>query len=309
MIRLWARLSAWMGSLLLLSLMGSRLAVGQPAASGGDTGGTAATPGSGPPAATDAPRRGSFTASLSAGNNSSFFGRTQAERYPYAAAELAYTSRFGIWGSVVSYNLFATTSFIDETDVSVGWDGDLSKKIDASVSYSRFLFAANSPLVKSSVNNSLDGYVGWDWVYVYSRLNASYVFGEASDVFLILDNSRYFKLDKVLGGYVAIEPRLSATMGTQRFVETSLVQQQTRGNRPGGPGRGNAPGNPGRTKTETTEITRFRLLNAELRVPVTYTKGSVSVQGAWRYTVPLNLLPEDVTQARSFLTASVSLTL
>ncbi|MCC2547437.1 hypothetical protein LJY25_13360 [Hymenobacter sp. BT175] len=256
-------------------------------------------------------RRGSFTATLSAGNNSSFFGRTQAERYPYAAAEATYTSRFGVWGSVVSYNLFATTSFIDETDVSVGWDGDLSKKVDASISYSRFLFGPNSPLVKSSVTNSLDGYVGWDWGYLYSRLNAAYVFGESSDLFLILDNSRYFEIDKVLGGYIALEPRLSATMGTQRFAQTSLVQQQTRGNIPVPPGRGGPRPGPGGTvtTTETTETTRFRLLNTELRVPVTYTKGKVAVQAAWRYAVPLNLLPEDVTRARSFLTASISLTL
>ncbi|MBC6608469.1 hypothetical protein H8B13_16705 [Hymenobacter sp. BT188] len=254
----------------------------------------------------NAPRRGSITATLSAGNNSSFFGRTQTERYPYAAAELIYKSRFGVWGSAVSYNLFSTSSFVDETDLSVGWDVDLTKKIDASISYSRFLFAANSPLVKSSVNNSLDGYLGWDWGYVYSRLNTSYVFGESSDLFLILDNSRYFEIDKVLGGYIAIEPRLSATIGTQRFAQTSLVQQRQRGN--GGPPAGRGPGT-GSPTTETSETTRFRLLNYELRLPVTYARGKVSVQAAWRYTVPVNLVPDDVSVARSYLTASVSLTL
>jgi hypothetical protein len=100
-------------------------------------------------------------------------------------------------------------------------------------------------------------------------------------------------------------------MGTQRFAQTSLVQQQKRGNGKPVPGRGPGSGRPGTgsTTTETTNTTRFRLLNYELRLPVTYTRGKVSVQGAWRYTVPVNLLPDDVSVARSFLTASVSLTL
>ncbi|UOQ74854.1 hypothetical protein [Hymenobacter cellulosilyticus] len=272
--------------------------------------------------------RGSVRAELSYGTNSSFFGRTQTTRFPYTAAELSYTSRYGIWGSVVSFNLFDTPSFIDETDLSVGWDGDLTKTVDASLSYSHFLFARNSPLVKSSTNNSIDAYVGWDWGYVYSRLNAAYLFGESNDFFLVLDNSRYFEIDKVFTpkAYVAIEPRLSVAAGTQHFVETSIEQQIVRGNNPGngkGKGKGNGNGNGGTgsgggsgsggttTITTTTEnpVTRFRVLTYELRVPVTYHLGAVAVQAAWRYSIPVNLLPDDVTHARSYFTTSVSYTL
>ena len=251
-------------------------------------------------------RHGGFTAALSYGNNSSFFGRTQTTRYPYLAGELTYKSRFGAWVSVVGYNLLNTTSSVDETDLSVGWDVDVSKKVDASASYSRFLFAANSPLVKSSINNSLDGYVGLDWGYVYSRLNAAYLFGETDDLFLVLDNSRNFEFGRVFTpkGYLAIEPRVSVTAGTQRFAETNLVQQVQRGNKTPGRGRGN-----GGPNTITTTTTRFQALNYELRVPVTYSLGGVSVQVAWRYSKPLNLLPDDVSGARSYFTSSLSLNL
>ncbi|TGE29415.1 hypothetical protein [Hymenobacter metallicola] len=263
-----------------------------------------------PPAPVAVAKHGSFRAELTYGTNSSFFGRTQLTRYPYAAGELTYTSRFGVWGSVVGYNLFDTSSFVDETDLSVGWDGDLSKTVDASLSYSRFLFAENSPLVKSSVNNSLDGYLGWDWGYVYSRLNASYLFGESNDFFLVLDNSRYFEIDKVFTpeGYVSFEPRLSVMAGTQHFVETSIEQQILRGNNGNGKGKGKGGTTTTTTVTETP-VTRFRVLNYELRVPVTYSLGMVSVQAAWRYSIPVNLLPEDVSQARSYFTTSISLNL
>jgi hypothetical protein len=256
-------------------------------------------------------KHGSFTAELSYGTNSSFFGRTQTTRYPYTTGELTYTSRFGVWGSVVGYNLFDTPTFLDETDLSVGWDGDVSRTVDASLSYSHFLFAKDSPLVKSSVNNSVDGYLGWDWGYVYSRLNAAYLFGESNDFFLTLDNSRFFEIDKVLTpkGYLSVEPRVSVMAGTQHFVETSIEQQIILGNNKGkGKGKGGPPTTTVTTVTDTP-VTRFRVLNYELRVPVTYSLGMVSVRAAWRYSIPVNLLPDDVSHARSYFTTSISLNL
>ncbi|OGX89112.1 hypothetical protein BEN47_08290 [Hymenobacter lapidarius] len=290
-----------MGLLLLTGwLFESQPAAGQAVGSGQPTGSPVV-------GADSAARHGGFTAALSYGSNSSFFGRTQTTRYPYLAGELTYKSRWGVWGSAVSYDLLGTSSFVDETDLSAGWDFDVSRKVDASVSYSRFLFAASSPLVKSSVNNSFDGYLGWDWGHVYSRLNAAYLFGDTNDLFLVLDNSRNFEFEKVFTskGFLAIEPRVSATAGTQRFAETSLTQQVQRGNNPGR-GRGNG-GTPPAVVTTTT--TRFQVLNYELRLPVTYSLGAVSVQVAWRYAVPVNLLPDDVSGARSYFTSSLSLNL
>jgi hypothetical protein len=90
--------------------------------------------------------------------------------------------------------------------------------------------------------------------------------------------------------------------GTQRFVETSIDQQQQRGN---GRGRNkNAP-----TTSTTVTTTSFKLLNYELRVPLTYNLGVWAWQVAWRYSVPVNLLPDDVSGARSYFTTSLSVNL
>jgi hypothetical protein len=59
----------------------------------------------------------------------------------------------------------------------------------------------------------------------------------------------------------------------------------------------------------TTETKRFRVLNYELRLPMTYTLGKVSLETAWRYSIPVNLLPGDVTRARSYWTAGVAVSL
>ena len=258
------------------------------------------------PAATADEAHGSLTAALGYGSNSSFFGRTQAIAYPYATGELTYTSKVGLWGSVMAYNLFNTATLVDETDLSLGYDYDLSKKVDFSASYSHFLFPANSPLVKSSVNNSLDAALGYDWSYLYTRLNGAYLFGNGNgsgsgngDFFLTLDNSRTFTIDGILTSddYVDIAPRFSVTAGTQSFAETS-VQQQIKNGKP-----------TKKATTTTVPASRFTVLSYELRLPVTYTYGKVSAGVAYRYLVPVNVLPNDDSAARSFFTASLSVTL
>lgn len=246
---------------------------------------------------------GSLSAALGYGSNSAFFGRTQATAYPYLTQELTYTTKSGIWGSIYNYDLFNTASHFDETDFSLGYDRDLSKRVDASVSYSHFLFAANSPLVKSAVDNSLEAALGYDWQYVYTRLNGSYLFGaNAQDFFLVLDNSHAFDFDEVLAAkdYVSFTPKFSLTAGTQYFAETSAQQQVVRGNK-----------KPKTSKSGVVpvEATRFGLLSYALRLPLAYTLGKVSAEAAYRYVKPVNLLPEDDSSSQSYFTASLTLTL
>ncbi|MCC3154481.1 hypothetical protein Q3A66_15395 [Hymenobacter sp. BT770] len=259
-------------------------------------------PATAPPVQDQDQATGSLSAALGYGNNSAFFGRTQATTYPYFTQELTYTSPYSVWGSVYNYDLLNTDSHFDETDFSVGYDRDLTKKVDLSLSYSHFLFAPNSPLVKSAVNNSLDAALGYDWGYVYTRLNGSYLFGPNDhDTFLVLDNSRAFDLDGIFTAkdYITITPKLSLTAGTQAFSATSAEQQILRGNK--------KP----KTKTgpATTDASRFTLLSYGLRLPVAYTLGKVSAEVAYRYLQPVNVLPEDDSSGRSYFTATLTVTL
>ncbi|GAA4503846.1 hypothetical protein GCM10023172_29420 [Hymenobacter ginsengisoli] len=263
-----------------------------------------------PAPAADAPpaTHGSLAASLGYGSNSAFYGRTQSTPYPYLSAALAYTSKVGVWGSLQANNLLNTTAAVDEADLSVGWDGDLTKQLDASISYAHFFFPANSPLIKSSVANSLEGYLGYDWGFVYTRLNAAFLFGpDSRDGFLVLDNSRYIALKTFSKATLSTEPKLSITAGTQNFAETSVRQQTARGNNAKSHGKGGGGGNGG-PPTTTTISTRFDVLAYELRLPLTYSQGKVAAEVAYRYLVPVNVLPDDDSTARSYVTATVSVT-
>ena len=244
-----------------------------------------------PDTAAAVPRR-HFSAALSYGSNSAYFGRTQATPFPYLATDLTYETKGGLFASVELYNLLNTPLLIDETDLTVGWAGDLGKTLDASVSYARFAFPAGSELVKSSVNNSLDASLGQDWGPFYSRLSAAYLFGKSvrsADGFLTLESSRTIEIPHVFSApdYFTIEPTVSAAAGTQSFVEASLTRRR-------GP----------------RAARRFGVVDYEFAVPVTYTLGKVSVVAGWRYVVPVNLPASDEdSHALSIWTAGVTFSL
>lgn len=253
-----------------------------------------------PPAdTTDVPKR-SFAAALSYGSNSTYFGRSQAVAFPYAAATLTYSDKSGLYGSVDFYNLLNTPTALDETDLTVGWDHDLGKTTDVALSYSHFIFPANSELVKSSVNNALDIGLGQDWGAFYSRLSATYLFGSAAgkgDGFLILENSRYFETKRGFGenDYFAVEPVVSIAAGTQSFAETALTKRNK------GRGKSNVP--------VARSVRNFGLVDYEFGVPVSYHVGKLALSAGWRYVVPVNLPADDVeSRALSIWTLGATVT-
>jgi hypothetical protein len=264
----------------------------------------------------------SWTIGTTYGNNYSFLGRNQANRLPFISADLTYKSKQGFWLSAMGYHILNTPSRVDEVDLMAGWDFDISDKLDASISYSRFFFSPQSELIKAATANTFSTQAGLDWNYLYSRLNFTYIFGGASDVFLILDNSRYFQLDKVLhpAGFLSIEPKISVIAGTQTFAETHIINR----NNPlpvsgGGPGKGKgkpggsglpAQGNNGSSSTTTTiTTTSFNVLNYEGSVPITYTLNNVSLEVSLRYSIPVNLLEGDMSRRRFFCFTSLYYTL
>ena len=247
-------------------------------------------------------RHREFVTTLGYGSNLAYFGRTQNRAFPYFSTAFDYTTKGGLFASAELFNLLHTPDLLGETDLSFGWIGDLSPSLDASVSYSRFIFASGSELVKASVNNSLNVHLGQDWGPFYSRLSGNYLYGGSSgrgDGFLTFENSRYMEIPHLFtaNDFLAIEPLVSASAGTQSFAETSLTRRYVLGKRT-------------RTTSQTTTSRKFSIVDYELALPVTYTLGKVSVAAAWRYIIPVNLPTDDKDSHRlSIWTFGISLTL
>lgn len=264
-------------------------------------------------------------------NNSSFFGRNTARRYPYVAPSFTYLHKTGLWASATLYHLFDTEDFVDETDLAIGYSFKIRKRLEVDLAYSHFMFGKNTPLVNASTTDALTARTAYDWKYVYTALTGSYIIGSGNDIFTVLENSRYVPLNPLWQGAipVGLDPKVSITAGTQHFWETHTTTTTRKKLNPGSgggttgpiggildplkPGGGNNdPGNgtteETTTTTTTTQVSRFRVLNYELKVPVVVYYGSFEFEPSWRYSIPVNKLEGDESKAQSFYTLSVKYT-
>ncbi|WP_162052176.1 hypothetical protein [Pontibacter pamirensis] len=259
-----------------------------------------------------------WTIGAEVANNSSFFGRNTAQRFPYAAASVTYLHRTGLWASVTSYKLFDTESYVDETDVSLGYSFKIRALVETNISYSRFIFGENTPLVKAATSNVLSVKGALDWGILYTGLTTSYVFGDNQDVFTVLENSRFIPLNPLWNGrrVIGIDPKATITAGTQHFYETHTITRNGSGGG-GKPGKGKAPGgildpgtnNSGTTTTTSTEsVSRFNVLNYDFKLPVVIYLGSYELEPAYRYSIPVNQIEGDESEAQSFYSFNISYT-
>ncbi|MBJ6117105.1 hypothetical protein JAO76_02805 [Pontibacter sp. BT310] len=255
-------------------------------------------------------RKASWNFAIEAANNSSFFGRNTATQYPYAAATLTYAHASGFWVSATSYQLFNTKDYIDETDLSVGYSFAISKRMTGNLSYSRFFFSENAPMVKSVTENAASLNTTLDWKYLYSSLTTSYFFGESNDLIVQFENSRYIGLNPIWNGRnpVGLDPKIGVTGGTQEFSETYTVERKkelgdwfedvlT-------PGKGNNP----KTTTTTTTKHKFQVLSYDLYVPLVIMLGNFELEPTYRYSIPVNKLEGDESEAKSFVSVKASYT-
>ncbi|MBB6611251.1 hypothetical protein H7F15_09405 [Pontibacter sp. Tf4] len=255
-------------------------------------------------------RKASWNVALEVANNSSFYGRNTATQYPYAAATLTYAHASGFWASATSYQLFNTKDYIDETDLSVGYSFAISKRMAGNLSYSRFFFSENAPMVKSVTENAASLNTTLDWKYLYSSLTTSYFFGESNDLIVQFENSRYIGLNPLWNGKnpVGLDPKIGITGGTQEFSETYTVERKkelgdwfedvlT-------PGKGNNP----KTTTTTTTKHKFQVLSYDFYVPLVVMLGNFELEPTYRYSIPVNKLEGDESKAQSFYSVKASFT-
>ncbi|ALI97967.1 hypothetical protein DC20_01990 [Rufibacter tibetensis] len=266
-------------------------------------------------------KKGWWTVGLETANNATFFGRNTATQYPYVAASLTYTHTSGLFISAMSYQLFNTEDFIDETDVTAGYSFKVGERFDGLVSYSRFFFGPNTPLVKAVTSNAATAAGTLDWKYLLTGLSASYIFGGSSDLFTVLDNSRYIPLQNLWKGKnpVGIDPKFTVIAGTQEFSQTHTVVTEKKKNpvetvldplNPiGNNGNGNGNGKGKTTTTTTTTVEkRFKVLNYSITVPLVFSLYNVDIEPAYRFSLPVNKLEGDESKAQSFVSLNLSYT-
>lgn len=280
-------------------------------------------------------KKGWWTIGSEVANNSSFFGRNTAKRYPYTAATLTYVHHTGLWASATAYTLFDTKEYFDETDLSLGYSFKVKDLVETNVSYSHFIFGKNTPLVKSVTSNAFSARTALDWGILYTGLTTSYILGENQDMFTVLENSRFIPLNPLWDGkhVIGLDPKVTITAGTQRFNESyTTITKQRNGILPidnsskekplgstplGGilnpsdsekTNNENQQDDTSTTTTTTKEVSRFNVLNYDLKLPVVIYVGNFELEPAYRYSIPINKLKGDESKAQSFYSFNISYT-
>jgi hypothetical protein len=235
--------------------------------------------------------RNSLTVELDYISNSSFYGRNGGVKYPFLMFSTDFQTKKNVWVSSSFSHLIDTGKFINEINLSAGWDFELNDRIDGSISYAHYFFSSSSPLVKTSANNSIVGSIGYDWGFVYTTLSPNFVFGHSNDIFIAFGNSRYFEKVSIFGkeDFISFEPKFSIIAGTQNFDRHYVVRKEN----------SNGKGNPNPHIVQAGGDSSFKIIDYELSLPLTYSTGNLSFESRYIFSLPVNVIEGDPSKTNS----------
>lgn len=237
-------------------------------------------------------RKQSLSAGVSFGSDAQFFGRTGPIKYPFLNADMIYNAKSGffIYGSI--YKVLSSIPVIDETDVGAGYLYRFSSKFTGNISYTRFIFNRNALIIKSSSSNDINFSNSYDWKILKTNVTADYLFGQESDVFITINNSKYFETNWSIfddKDYLSFNPGISLIFGTQNFVQKYAQ---------------NHPGKYDGNRDRSFDIylqqpplypqyaaydSEFHVLNYSIKLPIAYNRPHYTFEFSYKYSVPVNI--------------------
>lgn len=219
-------------------------------------------------------------------SNSLYAGFAGEERYPFLSPSVYYKRASGLWVSTAAYKLLDENYLVNEVDLSAGYDFRL-KKLYCSLNYTRMFFNPASVIVKSSIRNTYEVYVGRYFNSFFASVQADYNTGFTRDLQFRSKVSRYFGTDSLISKHDALgfDPELTLNFGTYNFYEEHLEVITVTG---GGKGKGKKGGGAPKSYTNVTytERTGFKATNLQFNFPLTYSYKNTSLEAACHVVVP-----------------------
>ena len=235
------------------------------------------------------PKKRSVSAGISYGSDASFFGRTGPVKYPFLNTDVIYNSKSGVFIYGSAYKVLGSDPTIDETDLGAGYLYNISSKFSGNISYTRFIFDRNALIIKSASSNDVNLKNSYDWKFLKSSVIMDYLFGESSDFFLTISNSKYFETNWSIfddKDYLSFNPTISVILGTQNFVQKYSM------NHPGRFDYGDfdivsgPPDDPGKYARDNSQ---FNALNYSFKIPIAYNRPHYTFEFAYKYSIPVNV--------------------
>ncbi|MDB5135964.1 MAG: hypothetical protein JWP37_2567 [Mucilaginibacter sp.] len=233
-------------------------------------------------------RKRSVSAGISYGSDASFFGRTGPVKYPFLNTDVIYNTKSGIFAYGSAYKVLGSTPTIDETDLGVGYLYNFSKKFSGNISYTRFIFDKNALIIKSASSNDINFKNTYDWKFIKSSVILDYLFGESSDFFLTVSNSKYFETNWSVfddKDYLSFTPSINIIFGTQNFVQKYST------NHPGRLDDNDQDLVPPLSGTQkyARDNSEFNALNYSFKIPIAYNRPHYTIEASYKYSIPVNV--------------------
>jgi hypothetical protein len=175
----------------------------------------------------------------------------------------------------------------DQTDLSLGWDHDWTKKFSTSILETHSFFDAKSARLRSTIDNDFTIGATYNFKYVVADVSGDWAhgkktakYGEPKDYFYTGNLSHDFDFDE-LGkngnSELEVEPKISCVYGTQNFIKVYT--------------KGKALDSTQIKHLEyEKKLAKYNILNYELALPVTYTFKQWMVTAEWDYNIPQNVV-------------------
>jgi len=246
-------------------------------------------------------KKQSVSAGVNYGTDVSFFGRTSQYRYPFLSSDVIYNSKSGLFAYGSLWKVLASQPTIDEFDLGAGYHYRFSKEFKSDISYTRFFINDKSQIIKSSATNDINFKNSYDWKYLKTSATLDYLFGKSNDIFVTINNSKYFESNWSVfddKDYLTFEPAFTMIFGTQNFVQ-NYSNNHDFYNPPGhdGPPMHYDPNPPPDAANLNQE---FKLLNYSFKLPIAYNRPHYTLEAAYKYAIPVNVQGALVNNHESF---------
>lgn len=249
------------------------------------------------------PKRNTLTLAAIYGNNANYYGQTAEQKLPYFLNNAALSLKSGLFFSVGSYKLInAGGPLISELDLSAGFEHQLTKKLNGSVSYSRSIFAKNSPLLGAANQNTISTSLDYDLNFIKTSFNSYYAFGTQRDLFLSFTASKAINLGSISKekDFISFEPSFNLIGGTLHYLEDYIVRRDRIENMP------NNPIPPPRypNYTITRSASSFNMISYNMNFLLGYNRRNYLLEGGWQVSQLGKNVSEMKQKPRSFFNLS-----
>ncbi|MFB9842012.1 hypothetical protein [Mucilaginibacter ginsenosidivorans] len=230
-------------------------------------------------------RKQSLSVGVSFGSDAQFFGRTGTQKYPFMNSDIIYNAKSGFFVYGSFYKVFTSTPVIDETDAGGGYFYRFSPKFTGNISYTRFIFNKDALIIKSASSNDINFNNSYDWKIMKTGVVLDYLFGQSSDFFMTINNSKYFESNFGIfddKDYLSFNPGFTIILGTQNFVQKYSQNH---------PGKFDLddPYLPPPLHSYSGYNSEFKMLNYSLKLPIAYNRPHYTFEFAYKYSIPVNV--------------------